>query len=413
MKPRDVYAPLAWPALLALAAVIVLSTGIMLYDISRDVVAQARIEELVDQALGSVSRVDDLRRDLNRLVADPDDRVLAHLALDATAYDALATYAGERAEWTRTQVLLERLQQLGVMRARLDLPLIRDIEASLDRIVAINRAEAARTVIAIRGSFRQDFGIDAIGGTISLLLALAVGAAVLRSVRHQRALLAAELARKVERQRELEAFAGRVAHDLRGPLTPLRTFAELLETGGSPVEMGQRIQRAVDRMTAIIEELLALSLSGQPGEGDAEVAPVVEQVLDDNRTLLAGAKVDVAITADKVHSPPSTLCRIVQNLVSNAIKYRNPDRPLELGITASRQADEVELVVSDNGIGMDEGTAAHAFDPLFRGDDTRKIPGHGLGLAIVKRTVEALGGTCRIISRLGEGTQFVLRLPAH
>jgi signal transduction histidine kinase len=417
VTPRDGLVPVAWPALLALGAVVVLAASLMVYDMSKDIQVEDRTNELVGKALRSITLADTLRSDVYSLAVgslqrEELARALARIERDMATYDPLATYAGERDEWTHLQSLVVRLGELEETNEPAAQKLLRTIEASLDHIVQINQVEAAKNVTAILASFHEDFMVDAAGGTIGLVLALFVGAVLLRSTRRQRVLLAAQLALKDERESELEAFAGRVAHDLRGPLGPLRGYAELLRLGAGPppAELGQRIASATDRMTAIIDDLLTLSISGQPGFGESDVAPVIAQVLEDAAPLLADAKVGLSIADAKVRAPPGALGRIVQNLISNAVKYRAPDRPLELDITVTRRDAEVELVVSDNGIGMDESTAAHAFDPLFRGDTTRKIPGHGLGLAIVKRTVDALGGVCSIVSKLGEGTRVVVRL---
>ncbi|HSD86301.1 MAG TPA: HAMP domain-containing sensor histidine kinase [Kofleriaceae bacterium] len=417
MKPRDDLKPAAWPTLVALVTVILLFTGLIIFDIIKDREAEERTTELVEKALHSVTVADGLRREVHALAAesiDPDARAaaIARIEHDAATYDPLATYAEERGEWTRLRGLLERLQAVGVHPA--DRRLLRDIEASLDRIVQINQRQAAENVAGILTAFHQDYAIDALGGTIAIVLTFVVGAALLRSIRRQRVLLAAHLAMKDQRQSDLEAFAGRVAHDLRGPLAPIRSYADLLRLGGgpSPAELGKRIENATDRMGAIIDDLLTLSLSGKPEVGEAELAPVVAQVLDDVGPLPRDGTVKLAITDDKIRCSRAALCRIVQNLISNAIKFAAPERPLELGVTATRRDGMVELVVSDNGVGMDEPTAAHAFDPLFRGRATSKVPGTGLGLAIVKRTVDVLGGICRIDSKLGEGTRIVVRLPA-
>ncbi|MBS1120797.1 MAG: Phytochrome, two-component sensor histidine kinase [Deltaproteobacteria bacterium] len=413
MKARDELRQREWPVLLALAAVVGLSTGLMIYDISRDLMAEGASTQLVFKAMRSVTLADDLRRQAHSLTGSAAERdaATARIAADIASYDPLATYPGERGEWIHLKQLLQQIP------GKQDPPsesLVRDIDVSLDRIVALNGREATGEVAEILSSFHEDYTVNAIGATIIIILAFVIGTALHRSIRLQRTLLATHLSREEERRRDLEAFAGHVAHDLRATLGPIRTCADLFATsaGPPPKDLGARVARATDRMAAIIDDLLTLSISGRPGAGQTDVAPVVAQVLEEAGPQLAGAKVEVAIEDGQVCCPPVELGRIVQNLVSNAVKYRSPERPLELGVTAKHVDSIVELVVSDNGIGMDEATAARAFDPLFRGSAAGKIPGHGLGLAIVKRTVEALGGSCSIASKPGSGTQITIRLPA-
>ncbi len=420
MKSRDVAAdvPSAWPALLALVTVGLLAVGMLATDLVVEHRTGAETTNLIDNALRSVALADHLRADAHVLAANPGATVAANvakqIARDAALYEPLATYRGERAEWTHLQGLLERLQHEPMDGASAPDALVGDIEGSIDRIVELNEREAADSVAVIRVVHRQAFAADAVAGAITLLLAVIVATVLVRTLRRQRALLQARLEAEHDRRRELEAFAARVAHDLRGPLTPIRSYAELLHLGKgpSPREIGARIAHATMRMVAIIDGLLALSVSGRPGTGETAIAAVVDQALDDVQPLPADAKVDVAIADCRVSCPPEIFGRIVYNLVSNAIKYRARERPLTLAITAGRTGDSVELQVADNGVGMDAAAVGHVFDPFYRVAATGDVPGHGLGLSIVKRTVDALGGACSITSTPGEGTRVTVRLPA-
>jgi len=411
-------APSAWPALLALAAVGLLAVGMLATDLVVEHRTATETTNLVDDALRSIALADDLRADAHALAANPGTTVAANIAKriarDAALYEPLTTYPGEHAEWTHLQGLLERLQHEPMDRAAAADALVGDIEGSIDRIVQLNERQATDSVAVIRAVHRQAFAADAVAGGITLLLAAIVAAVLVRTLRRQRALLQARLATEHERHRELDAFAGRVAHDLRGPLAPIRSYAELLRLGKgpSPPEIGARIADGTTRMLAIIDGLLALSVSGRPGTGETEVATVVDQALDDVRPFPADTKVDLAIVDCRVSCPPEVFGRIVHNLVSNAIKYRARERPLALAITTARTGDTVQFEVADNGVGMDAAAVVHAFDPFYRVDARGDVPGHGLGLSIVKRTVEALGGACSITSTPGEGTRVTILLPA-
>src|SRR6266478_4234814 len=91
-----------------------------------------------------------------------------------------------------------------------------------------------------------------------------------------------------------------------------------------------------------------------------EIAPVIHQALDDLGPLPADSKIALAIGDCRLCCPPDVLGRIVENLVSNAIKYRAPERPLELAITAARTGDAIEVAVADNGVGMDAAAMSRA-----------------------------------------------------
>ena len=266
---------------------------------------------------------------------------------------------------------------------------------------------------AITHDTRTDMMIDGGVGAVTLVLASAIGVALVRSLKQRRALVAVQIAIINDRQRELEAFAGRVAHNLRGPLQPILGYADLLAAGSGPPprEIGVRLGRASARLGEIVDELLELSISGHPHPGTAEVAPVVAEVVDAMTPILGDARLELAVERCTACCSSAVLDQILRNLVSNAAKYRSPERTLVVAISACPCASGIEIAVADNGIGMDGATAAHAFEPWYRASAARKIPGHGLGLSIVKRTVDALGGSCAIDSRLGAGTRFIVRLP--
>ena len=135
--------------------------------------------------------------------------------------------------------------------------------------------------------------LDAIVGATTLILAALVALVLLRALGRQRALLRVHLASLGERNRELNAFAARTAHDSKGPLSPLKGYADLLSLRDEPEvrEIARRMQRASERMTGIIEDLLELSVHGKPVPGQVTVTPVVLELLDELRGDLRDAEV--------------------------------------------------------------------------------------------------------------------------
>ena len=180
-------------------------------------------------------------------------------------------------------------------------------------------------------------------------------------------------------------------------------------------------------MAGLIDGLLTLSIAGRVPEGRGEVGAVVREVLDDLGPDLRDAEVTLAIADCTTACTAGVLAQLMRNVVGNAIKYRGANRPLHVTIDAkprepvepddgapphSEDSKLIEIVVTDNGVGMTDEAAAHAFDPFYRATTTIGIPGHGLGLAIVKRTVDAMGGDCHLSSAPNEGTRVTLHLPA-
>ncbi len=387
--------------------VVVLSIGLLGVDMVIDRQTAERTSLLLDDSLRSITLADDLRSNAYRLsMAGVDQAQLAAIAqqidADARAFDPIATSAGERDEWNRLQALLAQLRGAPGTTA-----LIPEITKSIVHLVEINQATARSDAEAIGNIHDRGLWIDVGVGLVTLGLVIAIAFALIRALRAQRTLLETHL-------RELEAFAGRTAHDLRGPLSPVRGYADLLSLEESPSVRGTagKIRKAADRMDGIIDDLLALSLSGKPRPGSAPVATAIKDALAELASELADAEVEVACDDGVAALSAGVLAQILRNVISNAAKYRSPDRRLALAITA-KTTNRIELVVADNGIGMSAEAARHAFDPYFRADDDAIVAGHGLGLAIVQRTVESSGGACELASQPGRGTTITLRLPRH
>jgi len=418
----------AWPVLVALGLVVGLSLASVGLDLVIGHQTAARTAQLVDDSLRSVALADDLRYQAHRLSGMPLERaplaaIAAQIAADARAYDPIANGPGERSEWSTLQLLFGRLQQDRTDPSSIA-PLIAAIEQSIARLIEINQRAARDHQAAIVALHRHGLVADAAIGAVTLGLAIAIGLALSRSLRRQHQLTRMRVAAAAERSRELEAFAGRVAHDLRGPLAPMLGYAEvLLEPGADVPAVALRIRRAADRMAGLIDALLALSVAGRLPAGRGDVAATVREVLDDLSPELRDAEVTLAVAECATSCAPVVLAQLVRNVVSNAIKYRGADRRLVVQIDArpcaadaggelGAAAPHIELVVTDNGVGMTGEAVAHAFDPFYRASTTRSVPGHGLGLAIVKRTLDAMGGDCQLASIPNQGTRVTLHLPA-
>jgi signal transduction histidine kinase len=113
-----------------------------------------------------------------------------------------------------------------------------------------------------------------------------------------------------------------------------------------------------------------------------------------------------------LYSDPYRLSVILNNLISNAIKYHDPAKEKSsICITAEIQKDRVFLLFEDNGIGIEERYLSKVFDMFFRATDKNK--GAGLGLYIVKEAIDKLKGVIKIDSKVGKGTRFQIELPNY
>jgi signal transduction histidine kinase len=411
--------PRAWPILAALGMVALLVVGTVGVDL---VVARRvahRTGEIVENSQRSVELVDDLRAQSHRLLdraLSPVERrlVTRRIAEDGRAFDPLATSRGEREEWNRLRAALGELESRAGEGSP-DERLARQIAESIDRLVVINREAAHAQADAIRDVHTKAIAVDASVGALTMVVLSAIALILFRVVNRQRALNAQHIEILRERNRELDAFAGRAAHDLRQPLNPIRGYADLLLGGNEPPdeirEMASRIRIAVDRMSRVVDDMLELSRAGRPTRGEASPSSVGAEVLEELGPDLMGVDLQTELTDERVACAPGVLAQILRNLVGNALKFRSRQRKLRLHLQAAARPDAVEVVLEDNGLGMDAESAAHAFEPYYRGRTDREVPGHGLGLAIVERATRALGGSCALTSEPDRGTRIVVRLP--
>ena len=230
---------------------------------------------------------------------------------------------------------------------------------------------------------------------------------------------AAELARSNE---ELDSFASIASHDLQEPLRKVRTFTEQLSVleADHLSDKGRdyltRTNSAAERMQKLIEDLLKfsrVSTQGRPFE-KVDLSEVTRRVLIDLESLVegTGAVVDVGplpvITAD-----PLQMQQLMQNLISNAIKFRRPDVVPEVKVRAEIRNEKLHLTVSDNGIGFEPRYAARIFRIFERLHGRTEYPGTGIGLALCRKIADRHGGTIEAESELGHGAKFTVILPVN
>lgn len=232
------------------------------------------------------------------------------------------------------------------------------------------------------------------------------------------------LAETVERleqvNADLDAFAGRIAHDLRNLLTPIALVPDRLRSANDPesrARIAASLERSVTRASAILEGLLAFSRAGRPGQTAraASVRDVVAQVEEELDSVAAGLHAEMTTELEDaiVAVAPELLHVVVLNLVGNALKYLAESRERRVEIRASRTSEAfVELSVTDTGPGIPESARGRIFEPFYRVPGT-VAPGTGLGLATVRRIVTAHRGRIECVSEAGRGTTFRVWLPAE
>ncbi|MEO8841025.1 MAG: HAMP domain-containing sensor histidine kinase [Kofleriaceae bacterium] len=418
-SPKSTVPP-SWPVIAALAVVAVLVVAMFCveYFITDRVARQ--VDALVANTQTSIVLLDDMRSKAQNL-SEPGttDTETARLSVaiitDARLYDPLATSPGEREAWQHLRDLLARLEASSPAAREVRDSVANDIDASVDRLIEINAREGAAHADVVHAAHRRLLRSDAVVGGLTLGLAAVIAFFLVRTLARQRRLISDRFELLDERTRDLEAFAGRAAHDLRSPMNPIRGYADLiLESIDSPDDvamMARRIRTAVDRMARVVDDMLALSTAGRPTPGSAVPDDVVLAVLEEMGPELHGVEVATVLSSGPVACSAGVLHQILRNLIGNALKFRARHRPLRISIETREVAGTVVVVVEDTGLGMDAETAEHALEPMYRGRSDREVPGHGLGLAIVDRTARALGGRCELTSQLDLGTKITVHLP--
>jgi signal transduction histidine kinase len=256
----------------------------------------------------------------------------------------------------------------------------------------------------------------AAGALLFSLAMAAVLARTIRSLHRKRAELEAAMARVQQANADLDAFAGRIAHDLRTPLTPISLMAQLLHRlpDERAVRAAERISRSTEAANRMLEGLLAFSRLGHGTEKTTTLAaPVIRETLGDFAEKLADTGVDVDTDLDEgasVACGGPLLRQLVGNLVGNAIKFMAGRDERRLRVDLRRQDGHSEIEVRDTGPGIPPDALARIFDPYYRVPGVA-TPGSGLGLAIVRRIVDAHGGTVAVTSTVGRGTNFRVMLP--
>lgn len=418
--------------------------------LAASVYADTRLERIVrrmrvvsDNAMPSLVQIGGMRRELADILIVLDegsegsgldiDEFRRHQRLfqDArSGYEALPQFPGEPEVWTRTGPKLDQalsLSDLALSQIQAGLmapadalvtsrlfPAMTEADIGLLELLEINREQGVIAAAAAERAWANARRVTLLFDGLCASFTAGLAWLALRSLRRH------EAAEAVRRE-ELEAFASRVAHDIRAPLgAPLLALQALSRDVDATSRHGRTIERGVcglQRVERIVGDLLTFARAGAVGPEAgvcASLRAVVAGVVQDAEVTASAAGVHVSVgelPACDVACAPGVLSSIVGNLVGNAIKYTPEDAAVrEVVVRATAAPGRVRVEVADTGAGIPVEVQQRIFEPYVRAVDAR-APGLGLGLATVKRLVETHGGRVGVHSQVGRGSVFWFELP--
>jgi PAS domain S-box-containing protein len=223
------------------------------------------------------------------------------------------------------------------------------------------------------------------------------------------------------KNKNLRQFAFMVSHNLRAPIAKIQGLAYLFEDDGENEHnktLVQFINNEVDNLDHVINDMNAIITTGDAENTISEevnfnnefklIVKVLENQIRESNAYIVSDFSEVG----KITSVKSYVYSMMYNLMSNAIKYREPQRPLEIEVRTFRENDLVCLHVKDNGIGINLEKHKEKIFDLYARVHASSIPGKGMGLSMVKVQAETLGGKVELESELNKGSTFRIFLPS-
>jgi len=224
-----------------------------------------------------------------------------------------------------------------------------------------------------------------------------------------------ERLRQADRLAALGTLSTGLAHEIKNPLSAIKTFIQLLPQKGANLPFMEKfnitVPREIDRINSLVEDLLALTRRRTRPFVNLDINPVIMQVIDLHGEEMKQKKIIVENNLDNtiptVLGDLETLYRAFSNVVINSIQAMPKGGKLTISSEYDRLSSLVKMVFKDTGIGMDRETLKSLFNPFF----TTKDKGAGLGMALAHKVVEDHQGTIEVMSEEGKGTTVVVGLP--
>jgi len=217
---------------------------------------------------------------------------------------------------------------------------------------------------------------------------------------------------------ELDRFVYSASHDLRAPLTSVLGLLDILRNeipAGENQHLINLMEESILKLDTTIRDIVAYSRNNRTDVSieALRIQPIVEEILRELKYLesnqfalveCVNAQDDGVFPGDKIR-----LTTVLKNLISNAIRFRHPARKPVINIQLHRNANHLDLIVADNGLGINQQHLEKIFDMFYRTSD--QSAGSGLGLYIVRETIRKMNGSIEVQSTVNQGTIFHISLP--
>lgn len=413
--------------------------------------AGRRAERLIDQSVASLVFTFQIARavDQTHLLVDEHivagdggraaarKRRIAELAVDIDAaeegYQPLIGSAAEARVW---QEVLELLDRFG---AYVDRAVARShdypspaarasmaetaatheaLQQQLTELIEINERQATA---ALRRAHRLQKTTEIaqwVARITALLGLLLVGRWAFREFTAYEERIVGYLQELEAKNRDLDAFAGRVAHDVKNALSPLSMSSSLLRRSAEDPQrvlaIAERTERSSQRAATLVDSLLAFARAGTTAHDErAALRPAFERVRDELGPGVAQLEAELVLEEVpdlEVRCDPGLLHVALTNICGNAVKFLEGREVRRVVVSAREDSGSCRIDVEDTGPGIPAAAQERIFEPFFRVEGIT-AGGTGIGLATVRRIVDARGGRLTVASTEGRGSRFSLWLP--
>ena len=326
--------------------------------------------------------------------------------LEATSASSALLYLLETDRLYRAGDAAPPIEESHLRRLAITLLDVRDAASEME--IPIRAGVRPKGVLVLHGVSLSKATAQAIGSLISISIERAQA---LESIAHS------EAAKEGERLRTL--MTDSITHELRTPLTSIKGAATAL-LGGVGLEQEQELLSIIDEETDRLNNLVSKAMEvAQLGAHQVQmhfdtvrVADMIANAREACSWIEEEHRLSIAIDEHlEIRADPDMFQKVIANLLENAAKYSNAGTPIT--ITALREGERATISIADRGNGIEASEQPLIFERFYRArSQATSTSGTGMGLAISRAIVEAHGGTIGVISSVGEGSVFIVSIPA-